>query len=115
MFPPRTYVTIGHCLARDEELRVDVIKIPLEALTLKIVPELLPTADIPKVPKVMTDPVIIILLVIIQPHLRQANRVPPEHIRLQDCAHAEPGRSHRGQLPVLADGTRLESIVDWLL
>ena len=77
---PLTYITIGHGLSWDEELGVDVVKIPLEALTLEIVPELLPTADVSKVPEVMPDSVVVILLVVIQPHLGQADRVPPEHV-----------------------------------
>ena len=46
-----------------------LIKEPLEALALKLVAKFLPRADVSKVTEVVPDPVVVILLIIVQPNL----------------------------------------------
>jgi hypothetical protein len=59
----------GNCLARYKQFRIDLIEEPLEAFTLKLVAKFLPRGDVSKVTKIVPDPVIVILFIVVQPNL----------------------------------------------
>ena len=60
----------GNCLSRIGHFRIDFVDEPLETLALKLIPKLLPGADISKVAKVVSDTVVVILFIVVQPNLR---------------------------------------------
>ena len=63
-----------------EELRVDGVQVPLEGLTLEVLPQFLPATDISVVAQLVPDPVVVIFLVVVQPNLGQPDGVPLENI-----------------------------------
>ena len=70
----------GHSAPRDKELRVDVLHVPAERAAVQILPQLLPAGHVAKVPQVVTDPVVVVLLVVVQPDLGQPDGVAPEDV-----------------------------------
>ena len=85
-------VPAGHRVPGDEELGVDVVQVPLdqselrthycwpitahlEALALEVLAQLDAARHVAEVAEVVADPVVVILLVVVQPNLRQPDRV----------------------------------------
>ena len=62
-------ITLGCSFSRNEELREDSVQVPLEALTVKVFPQFLSSCDVPILSLVVTDPLIVIILVLVKPHL----------------------------------------------
>lgn len=69
-----------HCLAGNKQLGVDGVQVPLEGLTLELVPQLHSLGNIPKVSLVVANALVIIFGIIVQPNLGQPNRIPFQHI-----------------------------------
>ena len=94
-------VALSHSVARDEQLGKDCVQIPLEALALQVLPELLPTADVPVLAQLVPDPVVVILLVLVQPDLGEPDAVPDHYVHVapplirrplaEDVAHMAAG------------------------
>lgn len=63
-----------------EQLRVDVLQVPLERLAAQVVPQLLPLAHVAEVAQVVADPLVVVLLVLVEPDLGQADGVPLENV-----------------------------------
>ena len=60
------------------QFRIDLVEEPLETLALKLIPKFLPRADISKVAKVVSDTVVVILFIVVQPNLRSFGGFPPK-------------------------------------
>ena len=58
-------------VARYEELWENCVQVPLEGLAVKVLPQLLPGGDVSEVSLVVSDPLVVIVLVVVQPHLRR--------------------------------------------
>ena len=65
-------LTAGYGVPGYEELRVDGVQVPLEGLALEVFSQFLPAGNIPVVAEVVTDPVVVIFLVLVQPNLSQS-------------------------------------------
>jgi len=106
----------------DEELGVDVVQIPLEGLAFQTFPQSLALADVTKIAlnrvnhfrcvacresyQVVSYPIVVILLVLVQPDLGQADGVSPQHV---DAGSPLVGRALAEDVADVRAGNDLES------
>ena len=74
------YLSRSHSFAGDEQLRIDVVEVPFERLALEVAPQLDSAADVAEVAEVVPDAVVVVLFVVIQPDLGQADRIPSQDV-----------------------------------
>lgn len=60
---------MGHSLARNEELGIDGVQIPLKGFAAQLIPERQPIRYIAEIPLVVAYALVIVLGIIIQPYL----------------------------------------------
>ena len=99
-------IALSRGVARDEELGEYRVQIPLEALALEVLTEFLPTADVAELAQVVPDPVVVIVLVLVQPDLGEPDAVPDHHVHVgpplvrrpltEDVAHVAAGDDLQG-------------------
>jgi hypothetical protein len=78
--PGVTNLSGGDRLTGNKELGIDVVQVPLEALALEVLAQFLPARHIAVVPKIMTDAVVVVLLEVVEPDLRQPDGVAAEDV-----------------------------------
>ena len=68
-------VTLGCSVPGNEELREDGVQVPLEALTVEVLPQLLPGRDVSVLTLIVTDPLVVVILVLVKPHLSSITKI----------------------------------------
>ena len=95
----------GNGLPRDEKFRIDRVQVPLEGLALQVLAQFLPTADVTVVAEVVPDSIVVVVLVVVQPDLRKADGVAPQHV---DSGPPLVGRSLSKDMADMGAGHDLE-------